>query len=42
MRPEDALRVLLPPDYAGLRVGELLQAVFSEDEQQRSRVEEMV
>ncbi len=41
MRPEDALRVLLPPDYAALRVVELVEAVFPEDEEQRSLVEAM-
>jgi len=41
MRPEDSLRVLLPPEYATLRIGELVEAVFPEDEQQRSLVEKM-
>jgi hypothetical protein len=41
MRPEDALEVVLPAEYAGLRIGELLEAVFSEDEEGRSHLEEM-
>ena len=41
MRPEDALGVLLPPEYAALRVGELVEAVFPDDEQHRSLVEAM-
>ena len=39
MRPEDALRVLLPPEYAVLRVRELVEAIFPEDEPGRSLVE---
>ena len=39
MRPEDALRVLLPPEYAALRVRELVEAVFPDDEEGRSLVE---
>ncbi len=33
MRPEDALRILLPPEYAALRIDELVEAVFPDDEQ---------
>jgi hypothetical protein len=40
MRPEDALRVILPPEQAGLRVWELLDSTFSGDPESRSRVEE--
>ncbi len=39
MRPEDALRVLLPPEYAALRIRELAETIFPEDEQGRSLVE---
>ena len=41
MRPEDALEVVLPSEYAGLRIGELLEVVFPEDEEGRSRLEGM-
>jgi len=41
MRPEDTLQVLLPAEYAGLQVGELVEAVFPDDEQHRSLVEAM-
>ena len=41
MRPEDALEVVLPAEYARLRIGELLEAVFPEDEEGQSHVEEM-
>ena len=39
MRPEDALRVLLSPEYATLRVCELVEAIFPDDEPGRSLVE---
>ena len=39
MRPEDALRVLLPPEYAALRVRELVETMFPDDEPGRSLVE---
>jgi hypothetical protein len=39
MKAEDALRVLLPPEYAALRVRELAETIFPEDEQGRSLVE---
>ena len=39
MRPEDAFRVLIPPEYAALRVRDLVEAIFPEDEQGRSLVE---
>ena len=39
MRPEDALRVLLPPEYSTLRVRELAEAIFPDDEEGRSLVE---
>ena len=39
MRPEDALRVLLPPEYAALLVRELVEAIFPDDEPGRSQVE---
>ena len=41
MRPEHALEVVLVAEYASLRIGELLEVVFPEDEQGRSHVEEM-
>ena len=41
MRPEDALEVLLPMECARLRIGELLDRVFPDDEAGRSNVEEM-
>ena len=33
MRPEDTLLVLLPPEYAALRVSELIDVIFTDDEQ---------
>ena len=39
MRPEDCLQVLLPPEYAALRVDELVEAMFPDDEQGRSLAE---
>ena len=42
MKPEDDLRVVLPPEYARLRIGELLEAVFPEDEDAQSHVEDML
>ena len=39
MRPDDIWRVLLPPEYAALRVSELVDAMFPDDEQGRSQVE---
>ena len=41
MRPEDALEVVLPAEYTGLRIGELLEVIFPGDEEGRSHVEEM-
>ena len=41
MKPEDALEVVLTAEYAALRIGELLELVFPEDEQGRSHLEEM-
>ena len=41
MKPEDALEVVLPAEYAGLRIGELLEVVFPEDEEGRSHLDEM-
>ena len=41
MSPDDALEVVLPAEYAALRVGELLEVVFPEDEEGRSHLEEM-
>ena len=41
MKPEDALEVVLPPEYAGLRIGELLEVVFPEDEEGRSHLQQM-
>ena len=41
MKPEDALEVVLPAAYACLRIGELLEAVFPEDEDGRSHLNEM-
>ena len=35
------MEVLLPARYAGLQIGELLELVFPEDEEDRSHVEEM-
>ena len=35
------MEVVLPAEYAGLRIGELLEVVFPEDEEGRSHVEEM-
>ena len=35
------MEVVLPAEYAGLRIGELLQVVFPEDEEGRSRLEDM-
>ena len=42
MKPEDDLRVVLAPEYTGLHIGELLEAVFPEDEDAQSYVEEML
>ena len=39
MRPDDIWRVLLPPEYAALRVSELVDAMFPDDEQGRALVE---
>ncbi len=39
MKAEDALRVLLPPEYAALQFRELIEAIFPDDEQGRSLVE---
>ena len=41
MRSEDALEVVLPAEYARLRIGELIESVFPEDEGGRSQVEDM-
>ncbi len=41
MRPEDLLEVVLPAEYADLRIGEFLEVVFPEDENGRSVFEEM-
>ena len=35
------MEVVLPAEYAGLRIGELLELVFPEDEEGRSQLEEM-
>ena len=41
MKLEDALEVVLPAEYAGLRIGELLEAVFPEDEEGRAHLVKM-
>ena len=41
MRPEDALEVVLPSEYADLTIGELLETVFAEDADARARVEKL-
>jgi len=38
MRPEDALEVVLTAEHAALRIGELLEVVFPEDEEGRSHL----
>ena len=40
MRSEDALQTLLPPEYTGLCISELLESVFPDDEEGQSYVED--
>ena len=42
MRPEDILQVLLPSEYTDLRIGELLELAFPDDEEGQSRVEDAI